>query len=102
KNRRTLSTGKSFFLYFFIRTPFESWSEFLASLAVRFYPFVLLASCCILFYNLPVQTLTYQPLAYKIYERTPMSLARTKPRIDPMKRELITKLAQKLEKLVHK
>src|SRR2546423_3283255 len=31
-----------------------------------------------------------------------MSLTRKTPRIDPMKRELITKLAQKLEKLVHK
>src|SRR3954463_4060914 len=39
---------------------------------------------------------------YKITERTRMSLVRTTPRIDPMKRELISKLAQKLEKLVHK
>src|SRR6266480_5513682 len=31
-----------------------------------------------------------------------MSLIRTTPRVDPMKRELISKLAQKLEKLVHK
>jgi DNA-damage-inducible protein D len=31
-----------------------------------------------------------------------MSLVRKSPRIDPMKRELISKLAQKLEKLVHK
>src|SRR6187200_3627910 len=31
-----------------------------------------------------------------------MSLVRKTPRIDPMKRELISKLAQKLEKLVHK
>src|SRR3990170_1265571 len=39
---------------------------------------------------------------YRISERIVMPLSRTRPKIQPMKRELITKLHARLEQLVHK